>query len=175
MNDNFLSKISPEIDGKIVSAGVGKWLYYPDRQPLIMQLEALQNNHLLCHVSLSKQGEGLFLTSFLTMLMIEEIHAFSEDLRPETGGRPGCRCEACSTSALKFGCVSGTVSLTYFCRLHWSQPSCQKFLTFCDEFMTFVTQKAQDYLPQSQNQNGTAFIANLSDTRLSFLLSEMEE
>ena len=46
---------------------------------------------------------------------------------------------------------------------------------FCDAFMPFVAQKAQDYLPRSDNENGTAFIANLSDTRLSFLLSEMEE
>ena len=46
---------------------------------------------------------------------------------------------------------------------------------FCDAFMPFVAQKAQDYLPRSDNENGTAFNANLSDSRLSFLLSEMEE
>ena len=175
MDDNFLNKIDPQLDGKIISAGTGKWLYYPNSQPLVMQIETLQDDQLLCHVSLSKRGEGMFLTSFLTMLMIEEIHAFSEDMRPERGGRPGCRCETCSVSTPKFGCVSGTVSLTYHSRLNWTQPSCHKFLMFCDEFMTFVAQKVQDYLPQSDNENGAAFIANLSDTRLSFLLSEMEE
>ena len=71
--------------------------------------------------------------------------------------------------------MSGTVSLTYYSRLNWTQPSGHQFLAFCDEFMSFVANKAQDYLPESDNENGTAFIANLSDTRLSFLLSEMEE
>ena len=93
MNDNFLSNIDPELDGKIVSAGTGKWLYYPNQQPLVMQIETLHHDQLLCHVSLSKRKEGMFLTSLLTMLMIEEIHAFSEDMRPKTGGRPGCRCD----------------------------------------------------------------------------------
>ena len=64
MNNNFLSKIDPELDGKIVSAGMGKWLYYPNQQPLVMQIETLNYDQLLCHVSLSKRGEGLFLTSF---------------------------------------------------------------------------------------------------------------
>ena len=41
MNNNFLSKIDPELDGKIVSAGMGKWLYYPNQQPLVMHLETL--------------------------------------------------------------------------------------------------------------------------------------
>ena len=173
MNDNFLSKIDPELNGKIVSAGIGKWLYYPNQQPLVMQIETLNHDQLLCHVSLSKRGEGMFLSSFLTMLMIEEIHALSEDMRPEAP--PVCGCAVCYTSAHKFGCVSGTVSLTYYSRLNWTQPSCHRFLMFCDTFMTFVAHKAQDYLPQSDNENGTAFIANLSDTRLSFLLSEMEE
>ena len=173
MNDNFLSKIDPDLDGKIVSAGMGKWLYYPNQQPLVMQIEMLNQDQLLCHVSLSKRGEGMFLTSFLTMLMIEEIHALSEDMRP--GTEPMCECSICRTATPKFGCVSGTVSLTYFSRLNWTQPSCHKFLMFCDAFMPFVALRAQDYLPRSDNENGTAFIANLSDTRLSFLLSEMEE
>lgn len=175
MIDNFLRKIDPYLDGKIVTAGAGKWLYYPEHHPLVMQIETLHNQQLLCHVSLSKRGEGLFLTSFLTMLMIEEIHAFSEDILPDTGGRPGCRCEACAASMPRFGCVSGTVSLTYFSRLNWTQPSYQNFVSFCDEFMRFVAEKAQDYLPETAHENGTAFIANLSDTRLSYLLSEVEE
>ena len=54
MNNNFLSKIDPELDGKIVSAGMGKWLYYPNQQPLVMQIETLNYDQLLCHVSLSK-------------------------------------------------------------------------------------------------------------------------
>lgn len=72
MNDNFLSKITPELDGKMVSAGLGKWLYYPNELPLVMQIENLNQGQLLCYVSLSKRREGMFLTSFLTMLMIEE-------------------------------------------------------------------------------------------------------
>ena len=175
MNDDFLRKIDPYINGKFVNAGSGKWLYYPENKPLVMQIETLQNQQLLCHVSLSKRGEGLFLTSFLTMLMIEEIHAFSEDIRPQTGGRPGCKCQACADLTPRFGCVSGTVSLTYFGRLNWADPSCQKFLNFCNEFMNFVADKAQNYLPQSDTENGSAFIANLSDTRLFYLLSELEE
>jgi len=173
MNDNFLSKITPELDGKMVSAGLGKWLYYPNELPLVMQIENLNQGQLLCYVSLCKRREGMFLTSFLTMLMIEEVHALSEDMRPET--KPRCGCSICCSASLKFGCVSGTVSLTYYSRLNWTQPSCHKFLMFCDAFMPFVAQKAQDYLPCSDNENGAAFIANLSDTRLSFLLSEMEE
>ena len=173
MSDNFLSKIDPDLDGKIVSAGMGKWLYYPNQQPLVMQIEMLNQDQLLCHVSLSKRGEGMCLTSFLTMLMIEEIHVLSEDMRPET--EPMCECSICRTATNKFGCVSGTVSLTYYSRLNWTQPSCHKFLMFCDAFMPFVALRAQDYLPRSDNENGTAFIVNLSDTRLSFLLSEMEE
>ena len=173
MNNNFLSKIDPELDGKIVSAGMGKWLYYPNQQPLVMQIETLNQDQLLCHVSLSKRGEGLFLTSFLTMLMIEEIQALSVDMRLET--RPVCRCASCRTSETKFGCVSGTVSLTYYSRLNWTQSSCNRFLMFCDAFMPFVAQKAQGYLPRSDNEKDTAFIANLSDTRLSFLLSEIQE
>jgi len=175
MNDNFLSKIDPHLDGKIVTAGAGKWLYYSDRYPLVMQIETLHHQQLLCHISLSKRGEGLFLTSFLTMLMIEEIHAFSEDIRPDAGGRPGCGCTVCAESAHRFGCVSGTVSLTYFSRLNWTQPSCRTFLSFCDEFMGFVAEKARGYLPETANENGSAFIANLSDTRLSYLLSEVAE
>ena len=51
MNDNFLSKITPELDGKMVSAGLGKWLYYPNELPLVMQIENLNQGQLLCYVS----------------------------------------------------------------------------------------------------------------------------
>ena len=44
MNDYFLSKIDPDLDGKIVSAGMLKWLYYPNQQPLIMQIEMLNQD-----------------------------------------------------------------------------------------------------------------------------------
>ena len=103
------------------------------------------------------------MTSFLTMLMIEEIHPVSEDMRPEI--QPVCRCAICRTFVPKFGCVSGTVSLTYYSRLNWTKPFCHKFLIFCDAFTPFVAQKAQNYLPHTDNENDTAVIANLSDTR----------
>ena len=79
--------------------GGGKFLFYPEGSPVIVQLEALENDRLLMYCSFARDGSGLFLASFMTLLLTEDVGAISPLALPVD-------------TALS--CVTGSVSQTYF-------------------------------------------------------------
>ncbi len=95
--------------GTLRDAGAGKWLFYPDDVPVIIQMEMLLDDSLLIYCSFARDGSGLFLASFMTVLMTEDILAPAH--------RPHCTGTAQNRSAGSLHYIAGSVSVTCFTRL----------------------------------------------------------
>ena len=94
-----IEKIQANLSGDLRPMGGGKFLFYPEGSPVIVQLEALENDRLLIYCSFARDGSGLFLASFMTLLLTEDVGAISPLALPVD-------------TALR--CVTGSVSQTYF-------------------------------------------------------------
>ena len=56
-----IEQIQANLPGDLRPMGGGKFLFYPEDSPVILQLEALENDRLLIYCSFARDGSGLFL------------------------------------------------------------------------------------------------------------------
>ena len=94
-----IEKTQANLSGDLRPIGGGKFIFYPEGFPVIVQLEALENDRLLMNCSFARDVSGLFLASFMTLLLTEDVGAISPLALPVD-------------TALS--CVTGSVSQTYF-------------------------------------------------------------
>jgi hypothetical protein len=76
-----IEKMQAGLTGDFRAMGNGKYLYYPEASPVILQLELMESDTLLVYCSF---GSGLFLSSFITLLLTEDVYAVNPS--PASGG-----------------------------------------------------------------------------------------
>ncbi len=157
----FFEQLAQKIKGDLSHAGGGRWLYYPDDSPMIVQMELMQDSSLLIYSSFARDGSGLFLSSFLTVLLTEDIHAV---LTPP---------QAFGSSEIH--CVAVSVSVTFFNRFRVANPCFQRFADGCMIFARHAHDLAFEYLDDIELKDQRLSARNLSDSRLTHLLQFMDD
>ena len=66
------------LTGDFHAMGNGKYLYYPEDSPVILKLELMESDTLLVYCSFDLDGSGLFLSSFITLLLEEDVYAVNQ-------------------------------------------------------------------------------------------------
>ena len=80
----MIEKMQAGLTGDFRAMGNGKYLYYPEASPVILQLELMESDTLLVYCSFALDGSGLFLSSFITLLLTEDVYAVNPS--PASGG-----------------------------------------------------------------------------------------
>lgn len=160
-----IEKIQANLSGDLRPMGGGKFLFYPEGSPVIVQLEALENDRLLMYCSFARDGSGLFLASFMTLLLTEDVGAISPLALPVD-------------TALS--CVTGSVSQTYF----WLMPDFGSRLSdmqkkilaaTCVLFAEEMRCKSADLINASPLSDDRLPSCNLADFRIAHLMENLDE
>jgi hypothetical protein len=160
-----IEKIQANLSGDLRPMGGGKFLFYPEGSPVIVQLEALENDRLLMYCSFARDGSGLFLASFMTLLLTEDVGAISPLALPVD-------------TALS--CVTGSVSQTYF----WLMPDFGSRLSdmqkkilaaTCVLFAEEMRCKSADLINASPLSDERLPSCNLADFRIAHLMENLDE
>jgi len=160
-----IEEMQAGLTGDLRAMGNGKYLYYPEASPVILQLELIQSNKLLVYCSFALDGSGLFLSSFITLLLTEDVGAISPSI-----------VSGCS----QLGCVTGSVSQTYFRFLPTKYASGKKVkadklarscMAFAEELKPISAQLAH-VASQSEERLPSC---NLADFRIAHLMENLDE
>ena len=145
--------------------GGGKFLFYPKDSPLILQLEALENDRLLMYCSFARNGSGLFLASFMTFLLTEDVGAISPLALPVD-------------TALSW--VTGSVTQTYFRLMpdfgsRLSDMQKKTLAATCVLFAEEMRCKSADLINASPLSDERLPSCNLADFRIAHLMENLDE
>ncbi|MGB1182826.1 MAG: hypothetical protein ACPG4I_05355 [Candidatus Puniceispirillaceae bacterium] len=145
--------------------GGRKFLFYPEGSPVIVQLEALENDRLLMYCIFARDGSGLFLASFMTLLMTEDVGAISPLALPVD-------------TALS--CVTGSVSQTYFRLMpdfgsRLSDMQKKTLAATCVLFAEEMRCKSADLINASPLSDDRLPSCNLADFRIAHLMENLDE
>lgn len=90
----LIEEMQAYLSGELRAMEGGKFLYYPEASPVILQLECIEDGRLLVYCSFARDGSGLFLASFMTLLLTEDVGVISPSAFAVPAGT---------------GCVTGSV------------------------------------------------------------------
>ena len=160
-----IEKIQANLSGDLRPMGGGKFLFYPEGSPVIVQLEALENDRLLMYCSFARDGSGLFLASFMTLLLTEDVGAISPLALPVD-------------TALS--CVTGSVSQTYFRLMpdfgsRLSDMQKKTLAATCVLFTEEMRCKSADLINASPLSDDRLPSCNLADYRIAHLMENLDE
>ena len=132
---------------------------------MIVQLEALENDRLLMYCSFARDGSGLFLASFMTLLLTEDVGAISPLALPVD-------------TALS--CVTGSVSQTYFRLMpdfgsRLSDMQKKTLAATCVLFAEEMRSKSADLINASPLSYDRLPSCNLADFRIAHLMENLDE
>lgn len=154
----MFEQLNTYLNGELRDAGFEKWLYYPEGLPVIIQMERFVDKSFILYCSFNRGGNGLFLASFLNLLLTEDIHAVADDK---------------SDQAIE--CVSGSVSLTYFQRLNKDITSAKQIALSCRRFAEMVSFIAADTMVPLSKSEDRLKPMSLSDSRLTYLFDAIDD
>lgn len=160
-----IEKIQANLSGDLRPMGGGKFLFYPEGSPVIVQLEALENDRLLMYCSFARDGSGLFLASFMTLLLTEDVGANGPLALPVD-------------TALS--CVTGSVSQTYFRLMpdfgsRLSDMQKKTLAATCVLFAEEMRCKSADLINGSPLSDDRLPSCNLADFRIAHLMENLDE
>jgi hypothetical protein len=160
-----IEKIQANLSGDLRPMGGGKFLFYPEGSPVILQLEALENDRLLMYCSFARDGSGLFLASFMTLLLTEDVGAISPLALPVD-------------TALS--CVTGSFSQTYFRLMpdfgsRLSDMQKKTLAATCVLFAEEMRCKSADLINASPLSDDRLHSCNLADFRIAHLMENLDE
>ncbi|MGB1395408.1 MAG: hypothetical protein ACPG7D_05240 [Candidatus Puniceispirillaceae bacterium] len=160
-----IEKIQANLSGDLRPMGGRKFLFYPEGSPVIVQLEALENDRLLMYCSFARDGSGLFLASFMTLLLTEDVGAISPLALPVD-------------TALS--CVTGSVSQTYFRLMpdfgsRLSDMQKKTLAATCVLFAEEMRCKSADLINASPLSDDRLPSCNLADFRIAHLMENLDE
>jgi len=156
-----IEEMQAYFSGELRAIEEGKFLYYPEASPVILQLECIEDGKLLVYCSFASDGSGLFLASFMTLLLTEES--------PSGFAVPA-----------GMGCVTGSVSQTYFRILPPSKGrnnalQCQIFAAACMLFAHEMLEKSADLYDKNTLLEDRLTACNLADFRIAYLMENIDE
>ncbi len=159
--------------GKLFDNCLGKWFYYPHHLPFVVQIECLLTDEVLIYASFDNNGGGAYLSSFLNLLMIEEINSISSPLRNLDG-------DSLTTIAGKRGIlplnqVSGSVSLTFFSMQKCTSDMSADLALLIYEFTEALQAHLPEHLAQKNEKCWEARIVSLAETKLSQMIADSSE
>lgn len=160
-----IEQIQANLSGDLRPMGGVKYLFYPDSSPVIVQLEALENDRLLMYCSFARDGSGLFLASFMTLLLTEDVGAISPLALPVD-------------TALC--CVTGSVSQTYFRLMpafaaHLSDTQKKTLAATCVLFAEEMRCKSTELIDARPQSDERLPSCNLADFRIAHLMENLDE
>ena len=153
------------LKGDVRATGNQKYLFYPEASPVILQLELMASEKALVYCSFALDGSSLFLSSFITLLLTENVRAINSS--PASGG-------------VQIGCVAGSVSQTYFRFLptkytpgknigaHILVAHC---IAFTEEFRLISVQLAHAASPSEERLPS----CSLANFRIAHLMESLDE
>jgi len=161
----LIEKLQACLSGELRGMGGGKYLYYPKKSPVILQMEAMGDGRLLIYCSFARNGSGLFLASFMTLLLTEDVPAVSP---------------AACADRQTLGCVTGSVSQTYFrfldrpvsrTNLQMMRDLAKSCHAFAEEMDLLCAQLSHDPLSSDDRLPS----CNLADFRIAHLMENLDE
>lgn len=173
MNGYSMRDVQCCLNGRLFDNCLGKWFYYPHQLPFVIQIEALASQEVLIYTSVDNSGNGAYLSSFMSLLMIEEINAIPSPAR----GRSDNQLLTVSghKGVLPLHQVSGSVSVTYFAMLKCPAGQSAELALIIYEF----TEALQIYMPAhlaSHDQKcWEARIASLAESKLSQMIGDTSD
>ena len=85
----LIEEMQAYLSGELRAMEGGKFLYYPEASPVILQFECIEDGRLLVYFSVARDGSGLFLASFMTLFLTEDVGVISTSAFPIPAGT-GC-------------------------------------------------------------------------------------
>ena len=164
-----LNDVQGYLNGRLYENAQDKWFFYPQDVAVIIQIEPLETDEFLLYTALEKDGGGAFLSSFMTLLMIEDINAVT---RPEPAPAPERRDQK---GMMPVGLVSGSVSMTYFTVQSCLSGEASELAVLLYEFAETVRWYARDILSDEAPVDWNPRIASLTEIRLNHLMEELGE
>ena len=160
-----IEKTQANLSGDLRPMGGGKFLFYPEGSPVIVKLEALENDRLLMNCSFARDVSGLFLASFMTLLLTEDVGAISPLALPVD-------------TALS--CVTGSVPQTYFRLMpdfgsRLSDMQKKTLAATCVLFAEEMRCKSADLINASPLSDDRLPYCNLVDFRIVHLMESLDE
>lgn len=160
-----IEQIQANLPGDLRPMRGGKFLFYPEESPVIVQLEALESGKLLIYCSFARDGSGLFLASFMTLLLTEDVGAISPLALPVD-------------TALS--CVTGSVSQTYFQLMpvfgsQLNDMQKQTVAASCVLFAEHMRCKSAELIKASPLSDDRLPSCNLADFRIAHLMENLDE
>ena len=161
----LIEEMQAYLSGELRAMEGGKFLYYPEASPVILQLECIEDGRLLVYCSFSRDGSGLFLASFMTLLLTEDVGVISPSAFAVPAG---------------LGCVTGSVSQTYFQILPPSKGrnnalQYQAFAASCLLFAREMQGKSADLYDTNTLLEDRLPACNLADFRIAHLMENIDE
>ncbi|MEK9728528.1 MAG: hypothetical protein VW417_01155 [Alphaproteobacteria bacterium] len=146
----LIEEMQAYLSGELRAMEGGKFLYYPEASPVILQLECIEDGRLLVYCSFARDGSGLFLASFMTLLLTEDVGVISPSAFALPAGT---------------GCVTGSVSQTYF----------QIFAASCMLLAREMQGKSADLYDTNTLLEDRLPACNLADFRIAHLMENIDE
>ena len=132
-------------DGFLSFCPPSRWVFQPAHLAVLVQIEAgIKPDQMIVHTSLSRDGSGPLLTSFMTTMLIEDSHATFQ---------PG------------LGVTSGHVSVTYYHIRSVDGLDAERLLQLLFNFAEIVSWSSMSLLPQ-QSERATA-TSDRQDSKIS--------
>lgn len=121
-----------------------RWVFQPSHIAVLVQIEAgVKADQMIIHTSLSRDGSGPLLTSFMTTMLIEDSHATWQ---------PG------------LGVTSGHVSITYYHIRSVEGLDPERLLQLLFNFAELVSWSSMSLLPQPAER--TTAKTDTQDTKI---------
>ena len=165
----MIAHIKGFVDGEVKMSTIDKGEFYPCHSPLIVQIERLLDDSYLFYCSFARDGSGLFLVSFISLLLTEDIHA-STDLRPLSA--PSLVAPSLIDG---LSCVAGSVSVTYFSRLSKEGMHVTDIANHLEHFTTALKSIPERHGFPDASTNERIRTVNLTECRLTHLIHHLED
>ena len=168
-----MNEVQNCLNGKLFDNCLGKWFYYPEDLPLVVQIETLLSDEILIYASFDKSGGGAYLSSFLNLLMIEEINAISAPYN----GRFDNKLATISgkKGLLPLHQVDGSVSLTFFSILSCTAQQDADLALIIYEFTDAIPSYLPKHLALNDQKCWEARISSLAETKLSQMIADTSD
>lgn len=173
MNMFNIDEVNAYLEGKIYDNIAEKWFYYPDKLGVVVQLEQLLSGDMLIYACLEKDGGGAFLSSFLNLLMVEDIQAIPAPVLFQSSD--GLKTIAGKRGVLPLCEVNASVSTSYYTIVKCTHQDNFELSLLIYEF----TQSLEVYLPVTRqnphNRGWQTKIASLAESKLSYMIADIND
>ena len=167
-----INEVDACLDGKLYDNCAEKWFYYPSRLGVVVQLEQLLSGDVLIYTCLEKEGWGSFLSSFLNLLMVEDIGFIPAPVQFDSS--KGLKTIGGKRGVLPLCEVSASVSISYYTILPCRHDNFELSVLIYE-----FTQALQVYQPvtiQMPDDAGLQTkIASLAESKLSYMIADIND